>query len=42
MARLIAVDIETFDPNLKDLGDGSCRNPATSDNDGSAMLCVGT
>ena len=42
MARLIAVDIETFDPNLKDLGDGSCRNPATADNDESVMLCVGT
>ena len=25
MRRLIALDIETFDPNLKELGDGSCR-----------------
>lgn len=39
---VLAVDIETFDPNLKDLGDGSCRVPGTSDDDGSCLLCVGT
>ena len=31
---MIAVDIETYDPNLKELGDGSCRH------DGH-ILCVG-
>lgn len=32
---IVAMDIETYDPNLKDLGDGSCRH------DGK-VLCVGT
>lgn len=32
---IVAVDIETYDPNLKTLGDGSCRG------DGE-ILCVGT
>lgn len=30
----IAIDIETYDPNLKDLGDGSCRHDGR-------ILCVG-
>lgn len=42
MDRLIAVDVETYDPSLKDTGDGSCRMPGTSDDDGSRLLCVGT
>ena len=32
---IIAMDIETYDPNLKDMGDGACRG------DGK-LLCVGT
>lgn len=42
MSRLIAVDVETYDPSLKDTGDGSCRMPGTPDDDGSRLLCVGT
>ncbi len=42
MKPLIAVDVETFDPNLKDKGDGSCRFRSTTDDDGSRLLCVGT
>lgn len=40
--RLVAVDIETYDPNLQTDGDGSCRVPGTKDDDGSTLLCVGT
>lgn len=40
--RLLAVDIETFDPNLKTHGDGSCRNSDSPDDDDSCILCVGT
>jgi DNA polymerase-1 len=32
---LLAVDIETYDPNLKTMGDGSCRHDGT-------MLCAST
>lgn len=32
---LLAVDIETYDPNLKTMGDGSCRRDGT-------MLCAST
>lgn len=32
---IVAIDVETYDPNLKTLGDGSCRH------DGK-LLCVGT
>ncbi len=32
---LLAVDIETYDPNLKTMGDGSCRNDGI-------MLCAST
>lgn len=35
---MIAVDIETYDPNLITKGDGSCR----ASDDGSCILCVGT
>ena len=42
MKPLIAVDVETFDPNLKDKGDGSCRSRSKLDDDGSRLLCVGT
>ena len=41
--RLVAVDVETYDPNLKTLGDGSCRDSdSPDDDDGSCLLCVGT
>ena len=40
--RTVAVDIETFDPNLKINGDGSCRESDSPDDDGSCILCVGT
>ena len=40
--RLLAVDIETFDPNLKTHGDGSCRESDSPDDDNSCILCVGT
>ena len=40
--RTIAVDIEAYDPNLKTLGDGSCRDKNSVDYDGSCILCVGT
>ena len=33
MNRLVALDIETYDPNLKELGDGSCRM------DGRVLCC---
>lgn len=36
--KLIAIDIETFDPLLHTTGDGSCRHGS----DGSRILCVGT
>lgn len=39
--RLLAVDIETFDPNLKTHGDGSCRESDSPDDDNSCILCVG-
>lgn len=39
---LLAVDIETYDPNLKTHGDGSCRSSDTPDDDDSCILCVGT
>jgi DNA polymerase I - 3''-5'' exonuclease and polymerase domains len=42
MKRLMSVDVETYDPNLKDLGDGSCRDSDSPDNDNSCLLCVGT
>lgn len=42
MNKLIAVDIETHDPNLKTDGDGSCRTTGTEDDDGSYLLVVGT
>ena len=42
MKKIVAVDIETYDPGLHDTGDGSCRRPGTSDDDGSCILCVGT
>lgn len=38
--NLIAVDVETYDPNLKTFGDGSCRDSHSSDNDNSCLLCV--
>lgn len=40
--KLLAVDIETYDPNLKTHGDGSCRNSDSPDDDNSCILCVGT
>lgn len=40
--RTVAVDIETFDPNLKMYGDGSCRESGSPDDDDSCILCVGT
>lgn len=40
--RLVAVDIETYDPNLKVHGDGSCRESGSPDDDNSCILCVGT
>lgn len=40
--NLLAIDIETYDPNLHTDGDGSCRTPGSSDDDGSRILCVGT
>lgn len=40
--RLVAIDVETYDPNLKTLGDGSCRDSDSPDDDGSCLLCVGT
>ena len=40
--RTVAVDIETFDPNLKIHGDGSCRESDSPDDDDSCILCVGT
>lgn len=40
--RLVAIDVETYDPNLKTLGDGSCRDSDSPDEDGSCLLCVGT
>ena len=40
--RTVAVDIETFDPNLKINGDGSCRESGSPDDDDSCILCVGT
>lgn len=39
--RIVAVDIETFDPNLKTHGDGSCRESDSPDDDNSCILCVG-
>lgn len=39
---MLAVDAETYDPNLKEKGDGSCRDSGTRDDDGSCLLCVGT
>lgn len=42
MSRLLSVDVETFDPRLRDDGDGACRMPGTLDFDGSTLLCVGT
>lgn len=33
MARLVVMDIETYDPNLSTLGDGACRN------DGRILCC---
>lgn len=36
--RLVAVDVETYDPNLKTDGDGSCKHGS----DGSELLVVGT
>jgi len=39
---LVAVDVETYDPNLKTHGDGSCRSSDTPDDDNSCLLCVGT
>lgn len=42
MKKLLAVDIETFDPNLRDFGDGSCRESDSPDDDNSCILCVGT
>ena len=36
--RLVAVDVETYDPNLHSDGDGSCKHGA----DGSCLLVVGT
>lgn len=40
MKKIVAVDIETYDPGLHDVGDGSCRRPRTADDDGSCILCV--
>ena len=40
--RIVAVDIETYDPNLHTHGDGSCRESGTVDDDKSCILCVGT
>lgn len=42
MENVLAIDIETYDPNLKTFGDGSCRNVNSTDFDGSKILCVGT
>lgn len=42
MKSIIAVDVETYDPNLKLTGDGSCRDSDSPDDDGSCLLCVGT
>ena len=36
--HLVAVDIETYDPDLHTKGDGSCKHGS----DGSCILCVGT
>lgn len=40
--NLVAIDIETYDPNLKTMGDGACRDSNSPDDDGSCILCVGT
>lgn len=40
--KTVAIDIETFDPNLQQYGDGSCRESGTPDDDHSCILCVGT
>lgn len=40
--KIVAIDIETFDPNLLEYGDGSCRESGTQDDDHSCILCVGT
>lgn len=42
LKKVIALDIETYDPNLHTFGDGSCRTSGSSDDDGSCILCVGT
>lgn len=42
LGRLVAVDIETYDPSLHDTGDGSCRVPGSPDDDGSRLLVAGT
>lgn len=36
--QLVAIDIESFDPGLHTVGDGSCKHGT----DGSRILCVGT
>lgn len=40
MSRLVAVDVETYDPQIKDLGDGACRYAINKSDD--CLLCVGT
>lgn len=40
--KLIAVDVETFDPDLKDYGDGSCCDDTDEHGSTSRLLVVGT
>lgn len=42
MRPVIAVDVETYDPTLHDLGDGSCAAPLDGEMGTSKLLCVGT
>lgn len=40
--KLVAVDVETFDPDLKEYGDGSCADETDLHGSKSRLLCVGT
>lgn len=42
MRRLIAVDVETYDPDLHVYGDGSCCDDTDKHGATSRLLCVGT
>lgn len=42
LKKIVALDIETYDPNLHTFGDGSCRTSGSSDDDNGCILCVST